>query len=221
MTTASQPDPEALYQLRKAMAIEGPELLQGHPWVWEAERWKELVFALLTRIITVSEQEARELTERFFDLGLLGVHTLAAIHDPLVDPVARRMRELMTELDVSEEQADVAVMTVIEAAHGLEEHHQGKVQRYLRLYGELMIREIDQNFHFTRMNSMAITEAFVYWLQNVLNMPLPLNDDGVRAFCARYDLTPSELYDAADQTGLNLGLVDDLAQLHIARNPTE
>ncbi|MCI5211346.1 MAG: hypothetical protein D3910_21755 [Candidatus Electrothrix sp. ATG2] len=37
---------EAQYGLRKILVLHGQDLTLLHTWVWEGDRWKELVFAL-------------------------------------------------------------------------------------------------------------------------------------------------------------------------------
>jgi AcrR family transcriptional regulator len=216
MITTNEQKNEATYRLRKTLAVEGFGVAPAHPWLWEVDRWRELVFALLTRVADNPEEDLRELTKQMADLDLLDVGELAKLHEDRDAPLAQRITELMTEMGIAEDQAGAALTTVIEAAWGLDQHYGGEIQRYLRRYGEQMLREIDESFHFTEMKPDAVAEAFTYWLQNVLSMPLSLTDESEQAFCERYGFTPLELREAADRLGLNLSVVDDLVQLHMA-----
>lgn len=215
-------DSEAQYLLRKLLTLEGPDLAIGHPWLWEADRWKELVFALLTRVVSLPENEARALTDNMNDLGLLDVAALASIsQDPkapdLNSPHARHILDELTENGLDPEEAKRALTTICEAALGLQKHFGGKVQAYLRSCGESMLREIGRAFHFSALKDSDVTFAFTYWLQNVLNMPFSLLDSNVLEFCDQYHLTPEQLVAAADDLDLNLAFLDDLIQSYLSR----
>jgi hypothetical protein len=97
----------------------------------------------------------------------------------------------------------------------LEEHYSGKVQYYLRYYGELMLRELEQEFRFSMLNEAEVKRAFTYWLQSVLNMPLLVADEHIDACCKENYLTPEKLFAAADKLNMNVALVGDLVQRHI------
>lgn len=212
---------EAQYLLRKLLTEEGPGLALNHPWLWEADRWKELVFALLTRVVSLPEDRARELTGNLNDLDLLDVAALANIgQDPkapdLSNPHARHIIEELQEYGFSPEEARRALATICEAAVGLHKNFGGKVQAYLRSYGELMLREINRTFQFSALKDADVAFAFTYWLQNVLNMPLSLLDSNVLAFCEQHQLTPGQLIEAADDLDLNLAFLDDLVQRYLS-----
>jgi hypothetical protein len=213
---------EAEYLLRKALTTEGADLVLDHPWVWEVDRWKELVFALITHVVSLPEHEVRDLVNDLEDLGLLDVSTLAGLQEKGDTPESRspyeqRILQLLTEKGVGEADARRGLTTISEVAVGLDKYYSGKVQRYLRHYGELMLRELQQVFRFSALGEIEVTRAFTYWLQNVLNMPVSLADDSVKAFCEEHQLTPDEIFEAADGLNLNLALVDDLVQRQIER----
>lgn len=203
----------AAYQLRRVLATEGDDLALGQPWLWEFDRWKELVFALLARISPLPEVGLRLLVDRLADLDLLAVEALAEDGD--TEPAAGRVVDLMVEAGMSAEAADRAQTTVVEAARGLREAWGGKVQKYLRHYAEAMLRELPESFTFTALAPDEVQSAFTYWLQNAVNLPLSLVDDSVLAFCDHYGFTPADLIEAADRIDLNLAVADDIAQVHV------
>jgi len=220
MTTAA-PVEEAIFQLKKTMTLEGDELGVTQSWMWEADRWKELVFALLTKATNASDAEVRLVTEQIAELDLIAVDKLAALsHSTQADrmgvPRPRRIIEIMLAGGFTEDEAENGLSIVIEAAAGLQEHYDGKVQRYLRHYGELMLDQIDNSFSFTALDHEAVADAFTYWLQNVLNMPLSLIDDSVQRYAKMIGVTPAELVAAADEIDMNLAMVDDLCDLHVS-----
>ena len=208
---------DAEFLLRKALGSYGAALAINHPWVWEGERWQELVFALLAQVSDLPEDEVRVLAEQMQDLDLLDVLALAALRRgrPSADRkalLARRVVEILEEGGFSSEQAIRGLEAICEAALGFEEHFGGKVQDYLRRYGDLMLQELGRFFEFSALNDSETQTAFSYWLQNVLNMPISLLDADMRAFCEQHGLQPEELIAAADELDLNLALLDDLVQ---------
>ena len=208
---------DAEFVLRKALGSYGAALSINHPWVWEGERWQELAFALLAQVSDLPEDEVRALAEQMQDLDLLDVPALAALcrGRPSADLkalLARRVVEILEEGGFSSEQATRGLEAICEAALGFEEHFGGKVQDYLRRYGDLMLQELGRFFEFSALNDSEAQTAFTYWLQNVLSMPISLLDADMRAFCEQHGLQPEELIAAADELDLNLALLDDLVQ---------
>ena len=115
---------EAHYVLRRAVKRQGAVLAAGHPWLYEFDRWKELVFALLTRVTQLSEDEVREITEDLAELDLLDVSTLAKV--PAVNPGsqvknhhAQHILVLLNESGFSEQEALCGLNTLREAAIAL------------------------------------------------------------------------------------------------------
>jgi hypothetical protein len=211
---------EAAYLLRKVAIERGAELLGSHQWAWESARWKELAFALLARIAKVPEKTLRRLTNEMGTLGLLSIQPLANLAkaskgpDMWLQPHARHMVELLQENGFSEEQARQGITTIYEAALVLQQRYDGKVQKYLRSYGELMLKDLEGIFTFSALSKTEAADAFTYWLQNVLSMPLSLIDSHVQSFCRQHNIQAEELIGAADDVGLNLGFVDDLVYLN-------
>jgi hypothetical protein len=210
---------EATYLLRKIAIERGTELLSSHSWVWEFARWKELAFVLFAQIAKVPEKELRRLTNQMETLGLLDVSTLAGLLKEnkgirLSQQLQlRRIAELLRENGFTEEQSNKALITLCEAALALQEQYDGKIQKYLRYYGELMLKDVKKTFNFSAIGDDEAASAFTYWLQNVLGMPLSLVDENVQRFCAQHNLQPGDLIAAAD----DLGFMDDLAYLHNAK----
>jgi hypothetical protein len=212
---------EAEYLLRKVMASTSPEFAIAHPWLWEGDRWKELVFAFFSRISDVPESSIREMVGTMSNLDLLDIHKIADLSAGELSfsksPVADRIRELMEETGFSPEQAQKGLTTLSELALGIVKHFDGKLQRFLRHYGELMLRDLSQLLPISTLNARDVKYASVYWLQNVLNMPISLVDQDFKDFCKQHDLKPDQLILAADELDVNLALVDDIVQLYMRR----
>ena len=199
-------------------------MLHRYQWPWEVARWHELVFCLLSRIDDSSEAVAiaRETMEIFADLDLLEVGALAELAPDKGEPDYQE-RQLALMLGILErqgyddEEAKTAVATICQAARALQQGFDGKVQKYLRQYGELVLAEVPKNFSFSRMSEEDTRYAFAHWLQNVLNMPVALSHPSVKALCEKFDIGIEELVDFVDRNDVNLALVDDWAAEHIER----
>jgi hypothetical protein len=202
---------EALYRLSKVAVERGSVLLGSHPWAWESARWRELAFALLTQVDRVPEQQVRRAANQLEALGLLNVHSLA--RPEASEAQSSRILEILRENGFDEEHAARGLTAIREAAQVIAERFGGRLQRYLRHYGEVMLGEVGGIFSFSSLTEAEAGVAFTYWLQNVLGMPLSLVDENVQRFCERHGLQPTQLLAAADEMGLNLALVDDLVLL--------
>ncbi len=205
----------ARYVMRKLVALEAAEVAAVHPWINEADRWKELVFALLVRIGDLPEPRLRGVVDALQGAGLLDIAALAgAPRDPQEierpDSQGQRVCELLGELGFGPGQARTAFLAMAEAAAALQLHFGGKVQRYLRLYGEKMLAEVPSIFAFTAISDAQARLAFAYWLQNVASLPVSLPDEEVEQFCAHHGVTLEQWLVAADELDINLALLDDL-----------
>jgi hypothetical protein len=217
---------EIQYLLRRAVAAEGPSFAWSHLWVSERDRWKELVFALLTHVTSLPHFEIRQLADQLDDAGLLDVSVLAELQQEKgrAAPLgvhARSILECLQEGGFDQEEALRGLDVMCDAALSLQRQFDGKVQRYLRKYGELMLREVEDLFQFTTLDADATRSAFTYWMQNALNMPLPLLDERVRTVCQRLGIEPDELVRAADELGVNVAFLDDVLLSYDARRATE
>lgn len=198
------------------------EQTSEYRWPWEKARWHELVFCLLARIADSPEGSAiaRETTHIFVDLDLLEIEPLAKLasnKDGLdysaLEPAV--MLQILERQGYNADQAKAAVTTICEAAHAVQAQFDGHVQRYLRQYGNRMLDEIGQHFKFSNMKQEDVRYAFTHWLQNVLDMPLPLFSKNVNALCRKLDIEVADLVRVADHNDVNVALVDDWASDYV------
>jgi hypothetical protein len=219
-TGSPRPQLEALEDLREFILerwqADGASPEQ-YPWIWEGARWQELAFCLIARLGApdLDADAARSAAEMLSRLGLLRIEALAALaaeggEADRSHPDAAFMVQLLERVGAAPERAQAIVTTLAQAGWGLEEHHGGKVQRYLRRYGEAILRELGETFSFSRMSDEDVRYAFTHWLQNVLNMPLPMSDPNVRRLCQERGITVEALVEVADGLDLNLALLDDI-----------
>ncbi len=187
-----------------------------HQWPSERERWQELVIALFSRVCPEREAEMRDAVAELDDLGLLEIDELVTLApyegQPRKDSVlSSRVMETLRDRGFDASQTETALATLIDAARSLHEHCDGKIQKYLRHYGEAMLSELPDYFSFSRLKPSDVEYAFTYWLQNTLNMPISLKDEKLTRFCERFGGDTDTLVAAADRLDINLALVDDLA----------
>ncbi len=140
---------------------ENLELFTNFQWPSEQERWKELIFALITRISNKPENEVRLTIEKLNTLGLLDVEMLA-VSDLESNFNQKRIMWILLESGFEEEESKSYILVMQEAAQSLMNNHDGKIQKYMRFYGQKMIDEINQNFSFTNMNDKDVEYAFIY-----------------------------------------------------------
>lgn len=205
------------------------DLVASHPWGWEGSRWKELAFALLVQVarfheINLYEQAIREVVERLDDYNLLNVDLLAHVRSHRDDPdevsekSASRFLKTLREIGFSKDAAETGLATVGEAALGLKELYDGKIQRYLRHYGELMLKEFKKTFEIASIPEAQVADAVTYWLQNAVSLPVSLIDSNVQRFCKERHFGIRDLLTAADHIGLSFSLLDDLVQRDAVRS---
>jgi hypothetical protein len=181
-----------------------------------------LIFSLLSRINqSESQVDLRELVEKLHSLELLEVEKLASLNGGSGtrtdggDRIQNRISEIMYEYGMNDQQIQDSILVMHEAAKSLIKYHGGKIQKYLRKYGQQMIDEIDQNFTFSKLDDKERRHAFTFWLQNVTNVPVSLMDENVKVFCEYFKIKPYELVEVADKLNINLALVDDLIQARL------
>lgn len=211
---------EVDFQLRKIIN-QYANLFVYHQWPSERERWIELIFALTTSISDKSEFKVRDIIKKLDNLGLLSATELSQIPktNDGIDfdfPHVKRIVEFLSESGFTEKESKSSALVMYEAAKSLKEHYDGKIQKYLRSYGERMLEELYQNFSFSSINEDDVKYAFTYWLQNVLNMPLSLKTKNMEKFCKKLQITDKELLKSADDAGVNFAWLDDVIDKYIS-----
>ena len=202
-------------------------LLDRYQWPWEAARWHELAFCFLVRLDDSPDaiNLARETINIFANLDLLDIGRLAQISEKgepnLTAPDFLFMAEIMKRQGYSQDQAERGIVTICEAAHTLQHRYGGKMQRYLRSYGDKIVKEFSRDFHFSRMSGDDVRFASKNWIQNVLNMPVALSNPNIEALAEQLGASASDLVEAADANDINVALMDDWAADYMRRQPME
>lgn len=197
--------------------------LREFAWPYESDRWYKLVFAVLTQVCDQPEEELEELVDYLANLGHLQIEQLARISttEDLVDSTddeAKKILAILRTKGISDEEALRALTLLCQIARGLEANYKGKIQRYLRAYGERILKDIPQALSLTGISNEDIRGVFVNWLQSVINMPLSLHSSKIDAFCQKQGITTKDLFQAADILDVNFSIVDDLVVLAEARD---
>jgi hypothetical protein len=188
------------------------ELAGRHRWPSESARWLELVFCLVYRRATpeIDVGVLRQLLGVLSALGMLRIDALAEAGKGGASSDLDLFRGLLHRAGLEPTEADSAIRSVCSVAAGLQQNYGGKVQRYLREYGETMLRELPQKLANPSMADAAIQTAITHWLQNVLDMPIALVEPSSVRLCEDLGVGFDELAAVADGLDINLALVDDL-----------
>jgi hypothetical protein len=192
-----------------------------YDWASESSRWNELLTIIMSRICDVPEEDLRDLTKYLSDLGHLDIEQLARINvsgDEIdrSDEEATKILDVFRRKGVTEEQALRILLLFCQIARGLNSNFGGKIQRYLRSYGDQMLKDIPKYFSLKSSSDDEIQQIFTLWFQKVLNMPVPLRDPILSGFCHKNDISTDELLEAADNINLNVAIVDEMLRLESA-----
>lgn len=220
---------EIEFQLRK-LITRYSDFFAYHQWPSEHERWVELIFALVTRISKKPESEIRYIVEELDDIGLLDIEELSNVQKAGNDidfnsPFAKRVFESLLESRLigdgstmsgfTREESKSSLLVISEAAKSLTENSDGKIQKYLRKYGQQMVDEFSDSFSFSGIDKKDLENAITYWLQNVLNMPIHLKTESIDTFCKDHQISNEELVNVADSLDINIALLDDMIDQYI------
>lgn len=191
--------------------------LDSYLWPWEVARWYELVYCFIVQIGSseIPTDDAYRIVSTLAELNLLEIDALAAFvkeggKPDLSEPDLVLVLEVLTRLGLSSDKATAVLVTICEAAAGFQGQYQGKVQRFLRKYGSLMIKDLGDTLSFSKLSTEDTEVTLTHWLQNVINMPLILSESKLEVLCTGLEVTMTDLVDAVDDLDLNLTLVDDL-----------
>lgn len=186
---------------------------ERYQWPLESMRWNELAFCILE--VWSSELVAQAAARAMSELDLLEVEKLAQLPDVSTGKPSARgqlILGILKEAGFEEAAAEHALINLVEAAKTIRAKMDGKVQQLLRQEGEYMIQKIAGFFGFTALDDEAVHQIITRWLQNVLNLPVYLETESTRVFCAEMNTTVTELVAAADVLDINIAIVDELVQ---------
>jgi hypothetical protein len=211
---AEQRDPkQILLDLYRAYELENevdPDL-----WPWESKRWHELAFCLLvTSAPSLSPQSVREAIRVLADWRLLDIHTLASFDmaHPEVkigEPILVTIRTFLQQAGFTLGEATKAVTALTEAAWAFEQQYEGRVQKFYREHGVGMIEALEKQIRLSAFTAAEARQAFSIWLQNTLNLPIPLSTPVLEKVAHKVGTGYSDLVQAADELDVNVALLDE------------
>jgi hypothetical protein len=191
-----------------------------YAWMYETDRWAELIFCLLNQYNRQDTQVTRMAVSSLQYLGLLEIDKLAVLETP-GDETVILLTYILKQHGFSEENARDAVRLLAQVAKVIQKEYGGKVQRYLRRQGELMRDELVKVFESESLSTEQLRYAVSHWLQNALSMPVSLEHQAVIEFCQKNEVTLEDFLSTADELNLNIALIDDLLELDMERVPVK
>ncbi|MEA3294663.1 MAG: hypothetical protein U9P81_06785 [Euryarchaeota archaeon] len=190
-------------------------------WEDEHSRWNELVYCIFAELTDHSYMDARSLSDKIFDLNLLELDDLANVQimengnaDPN-NPRIRTVSEILSINGVEQSDIDKTLSAICKVAQSIQENYDGKIQKFLRKYGEDIVNEFDSHVSFSEVDRGTQSRILVKWIQNTLAMPLAFSNIHTVKFCKKEGVSYMELTEAADNIGLNSAVLDDLIELYM------
>ncbi|MEA1944501.1 MAG: hypothetical protein U9N07_04090 [Euryarchaeota archaeon] len=212
----------ALEERIKEIYAEYRHLLPSdYRWEDESSRWTELVYCIFAELTGHTYRDARKLANDIADLNLLDVDDLARIpimDDGMANPDNLRIRtitDILRSNSVSEDDIRKSLSAICKVAQAISENYDGKIQKFLRKYGEEIVNEFDSHVSFSEVSKGTQSRILVKWIQNTLCMPLAFSNVYTVRFCKREDVNYNELAEAADNIGLSGAVLDDLLEVYI------
>jgi hypothetical protein len=202
------------HAIAKLLTIpDADSIIQSHQWRHEGDREHELIFALLTRVISLPESDVRVIAHRLRLVGLLDLDEwvdLPGTSQDERDVLERRTLDILSESGVDDGEATRAVGAIREVAAALQRKYDSKVQRLLREHGNQLVNSLVKDFDMKSLSKTEAREAVAYWLQNVASLPIMIGRDSTKRFCELHGTTVDELIRASDDFNLNVAALDDL-----------
>jgi hypothetical protein len=192
-----------------------------YKWEDEHSRWNELVYCIFAELTKHSYRDARFLSDSLSELNMLDVENLAQVklmEDGMADPDNTRIRtitDILLSNGVKEEDIKKSLSAICKVAQSIKENYDGKIQKFLRKYGEEIVNEFDSHVSFSEVDKGTQSRILVKWIQNTLAMPLAFSNIYTASFCETEGVTYHELAEAADNIGLNTAVLDDLLEVFV------
>jgi hypothetical protein len=205
------------FLVRRLLGMDGAgRLVRRHRWYNEQDRWVELLGALLSVKLHVSNSILHPMLHQLRALDLLSISswckTAVDLEDVRDEEIVEQSLMVLHDYDLDKAQALEAVKVIHEAAHRIGERYKGKVQVALREAGEEILNALQRALKLHSLTEDESREALTLWLQNVLNVPIPLNRQSVERFCRAQGVTAAKLLEGADELDLNAAALDDLVE---------
>jgi hypothetical protein len=192
-----------------------------YKWEDEHSRWNELVYCIFAELTQHSYLDARSLSDNISELNLLDIEDLANVKimdNGMADPDNKRIMtitDILHSNDVTEADINKTLSAICKVAQAIMDNYDGKIQKFLRKYGQEIVDEFDSNVSFSEVDKGTQSRILVKWIQNTLAMPLAFSNIYTAKFCEIEGVTYHELAEAADNLGLNGAVLDDLLEVFV------
>lgn len=189
-----------------------------YQWPWEAQRWYELVYCVLSAVEGRFGPETRSAStvRVLMELGLLEIPTVAEA----AATTRRDIRMVLERLGFSEEKANRLVRTLCVLAERLHETYEGKVQRLLRTVGTELADEVIKQLPLEEpLGTEKASLAVRHWLQNVLNLPILVASPGLQALLRETGAGIDDVLTAVDELDINVALLDEILNRWVEGHP--
>jgi len=188
------------------------EDLGEYAWLYESDRWLELVFCLINQCVDQNPNVTREAAEMLQNLNLLESENMIYL-DKTEDERAVTARYIFKAYGFSEKEASQAAGILARIAKTVNSDYRGKIQFYLRKHGAAMREELLKAIGGEFMEEHKLRYALSHWLQNTLSMPISMEHQAVLDFCKANKVSLEDLLGQADDLDLNIALIDDLLDI--------
>jgi hypothetical protein len=187
--------------------------LATYAWVSEDDRWAELVFCLLDQCHRQDPETTRSAVTTLQYLDLLESAKLALLDQPAGAEAATVVAYVLKQHGFPPEPVAKSLSVLAHVAQALQRDHGGKMQRYMRRHAEALRDDLVGALSNGALSGAEWRYAVSHWLQNAFSLPLSLEHEAVKEFCAQNEVSTQDLWLAADELDLNLALVDDLLEM--------
>lgn len=188
------------------------EDLGDYAWLYESDRWVELIFCLLNQCVDQDPEIIREAASMLQNLDLLNTEDMVSLGKPGHEKTIAAAYVLKAH-GFSEKEARRAIVLLASTAKAIQKTYGGKIQRYLRKHGMAMREELVNAIGFDSLDQGQLRYAITHWLQNALSLPISLEHQAILGFCRKNNVTLEDLLHTADDLDLNIALLDDLLEI--------
>ena len=196
--------------------IERHELDLGtYAWLYETDRWAELIFCLLNQCTQQEPEFTRQTVDMLQDLNLLQIDKLIVIENSAHEN-AVVLTYILKLHGFSEEDSQRAISLLAQVAKAIQKDYGGKIQRCLRKHGLSIRDELVNTFHGESLDDEHLRIAISHWLQNAFSLPVSLKNPASIEYCEKNQVSFNDLWNVIDDLDLNLAFVDDLFELELS-----
>jgi hypothetical protein len=194
----------------QSLIDERAQALAELPWASERDRWDELLFSTLVEV-SPSVAAASTALAIFRALDLTTPARLAVLND---DIEARSLASaILLRLAFVSGQTEKALAQLVAVGRTVQSQMGGKVQRFLRSYGERMRDDFVGQLVDEGGDAEVLNAAVTRWLQNVLAMPVSLRQRSLLEFAGETGAGIDEATNVADDLDLSVAALDHLVDL--------